>query len=143
VVVINQLATKLFTAENEHGNFNNGDKAILMPQLGEHPMRHLVKADAAGELWTTAKTIRLVLFRGPPGNELRYAHASTSSDGSLGTKWACFDIDVRHHARCRADRRSLMGYRSICQNKNLHSHASHFMIAVNIRRVGRHSCRTP
>jgi RAD51-like protein 2 len=35
VIVVNQLATKLFTAENKQGNFDTGDKAILMPQLGE------------------------------------------------------------------------------------------------------------
>ncbi|GFZ43798.1 hypothetical protein JCM24511_01518 [Saitozyma sp. JCM 24511] len=80
VIVVNQLATKLFTAENKQGNFDTGDKAILMPQLGE--------------LWTTAKTVRLALFRGPPGDDVRYAHASTSSTGSADANWAAFDINT-------------------------------------------------
>lgn len=37
VVVTTQMATKLFTIENKQGNFDNGDKAILMPQLGSFP----------------------------------------------------------------------------------------------------------
>ena len=34
VVVMNQLATKLLTAENKPANFDTGDRAVLMPQLG-------------------------------------------------------------------------------------------------------------
>lgn len=48
----------------------------------------------AGELWLNPKTIRIALFRGPPGDELRYAHASTTNDGHIGQRWAEFDIDV-------------------------------------------------
>ncbi|RXK37093.1 hypothetical protein M231_05681 [Tremella mesenterica] len=35
VVVNNQLATKLLTAENKPANFDTGDRAVLMPQLGD------------------------------------------------------------------------------------------------------------
>jgi RAD51-like protein 2 len=31
---MNQLATKLLTAENKPANFDTGDRAVLMPQLG-------------------------------------------------------------------------------------------------------------
>lgn len=34
VIVTNQLATKLLTAENKPANFDTGDRAVLMPQLG-------------------------------------------------------------------------------------------------------------
>ncbi|WVR06935.1 hypothetical protein IAU60_003971 [Kwoniella sp. DSM 27419] len=79
VVVCNQLATKLLTAENKPANFDTGDRAILMPQLGD--------------AWTTSKTIRLALFRGGEGDELRYAHASMSGSSRDELPWACFDID--------------------------------------------------
>ncbi|WRT66493.1 uncharacterized protein IL334_003452 [Kwoniella shivajii] len=79
VIVCNQLATKLLTAENKPANFETGDRAILMPQLGDS--------------WTTGKTLRLVLFRGPPGDELRYVHAEMSGS-SRELPWACFDIDI-------------------------------------------------
>ena len=35
IIVTNQLATKLLTADNKPANFDTGDRAILMPQLGE------------------------------------------------------------------------------------------------------------
>lgn len=35
VIVANQLATKLLTADNKPANFDTGDRAVLMPQLGE------------------------------------------------------------------------------------------------------------
>ncbi|WWD17173.1 hypothetical protein CI109_101611 [Kwoniella shandongensis] len=79
VVVCNQLATKLLTAENKPANFDTGDRAVLMPQLGDS--------------WTTGKTLRIVLFRGGPGDELRYAHASVSGSNK-DVPWACFDIDI-------------------------------------------------
>jgi RAD51-like protein 2 len=35
VVITSQLATKLLTAENKPANFDTGDRAVLMPQLGK------------------------------------------------------------------------------------------------------------
>ncbi|WWC62107.1 uncharacterized protein I303_104697 [Kwoniella dejecticola CBS 10117] len=78
VIVCNQMATKLLTAENKPANFDTGDRAILMPQLGDS--------------WTTGKTLRLCLFRGQAGDELRYVHAEMAGS-SRGLKWAAFDID--------------------------------------------------
>ncbi|WWC70118.1 uncharacterized protein I206_104065 [Kwoniella pini CBS 10737] len=78
VIICNQMATKLLTAENKPANFDTGDRAILMPQLGDS--------------WTTGKTLRLCLFRGQGGDELRYVHAEMSGS-SKGLKWAAFDID--------------------------------------------------
>ncbi|WWD03113.1 hypothetical protein V865_001160 [Kwoniella europaea PYCC6329] len=78
VIVCNQMATKLMTAENKPANFDTGDRAILMPQLGD--------------AWTTGKTLRLCLFRGHPGDELRYVHASMSGS-TRNLPWAAFDID--------------------------------------------------
>lgn len=52
-----------------------------------------VELTSPGETWQTAKTIRIALFRGQPGNEIRYAHVGTSSDAEFG-KWARFDIGV-------------------------------------------------
>jgi RAD51-like protein 2 len=46
-------------------------------------------------MWQTAKTVRVALFRGPDGNEVRYAHVGTNSDSDTGEEWACFDINVR------------------------------------------------
>lgn len=34
VVIANQMATKILTAENKPANFDTGDKAVMMPQLG-------------------------------------------------------------------------------------------------------------
>ena len=76
---MNQLATKLLTLENKPANFETGDRAVLMPQLGD--------------TWTTGKTLRLVLFRGGRGDDMRYAHAS-SAGGNEDTPWAKFDISV-------------------------------------------------
>jgi hypothetical protein len=113
VIVVNQLATKLFTAENKQGNFDTGDKAILMPQLGESE-RDEWRSDPVGELWTTAKTVRLALFRGPPGDDVRYAHASTSSTGSADADWAAFDVDVSLSELAAADLGRPMGSCVIC-----------------------------
>lgn len=79
VVVMNQLATKLLNAENKPANFETGDRAILMPQLGD--------------TWTTAKTLRIVLFRGGRRDDMRYAHASSAS-GEEETPWAQYDVSV-------------------------------------------------
>lgn len=91
VVVMNQLATKLLTAENKPANFETGDRAVLMPQLGD--------------TWTTSKTLRLVLFRGGHDDNMRYAHAS-SAGSDEEEPWARYDISARllssldmcHHA---------------------------------------------
>lgn len=83
-MVTNQLATNFFTAENKKANFDTGDRAVLMPQLGD--------------AWTTDRTIRVALFRGTPGDDLRYAHASvapTPGASQVDIPWASFDIDVR------------------------------------------------
>lgn len=77
--------------ENKPANFETGDRAVLMPQLGE--LRGL-KELTIGESWTTSKTLRLVLFRGGRGDDLRYAHASSSGAGDEDSPWARFDIDV-------------------------------------------------
>jgi hypothetical protein len=34
VIITSQLATKLLTLENKPANFDTGDRAVLMPQLG-------------------------------------------------------------------------------------------------------------
>jgi RAD51-like protein 2 len=34
VMVANQMATKILNAENKPANFDTGDKAVMMPQLG-------------------------------------------------------------------------------------------------------------
>ncbi|CAD6581699.1 MAG: hypothetical protein TREMPRED_003069 [Tremellales sp. Tagirdzhanova-0007] len=80
VIVTNQLATKLMTADGKPANFDTADRAILMPQLGDS--------------WTTVNTVRIVLFRGGPGDDLRYAHAASSLDGKEDLPWANFDFDV-------------------------------------------------
>ncbi|XAO22570.1 hypothetical protein I312_101343 [Cryptococcus bacillisporus CA1280] len=77
VVVCNQLATKLFTAESKPASFETSDRAVLMPQLGDW--------------WTTNKTLRLVVFRGGSGDELRYVYASMSGSNK-NIPWAAFDI---------------------------------------------------
>ncbi|KAL7421892.1 hypothetical protein Q5752_003664 [Cryptotrichosporon argae] len=76
VVVTNQLATKLLTADNKPATFETTERAVLMPQLGD--------------AWTTEKTVRMLLFRGGT-DELRYAHASSAAED--GAPWATFDID--------------------------------------------------
>lgn len=89
VVITNQLATKLLTAENKPANFDTGDRAVLMPQLGKRSARPLIPGDA----WTTANTVRVVLFRGRKGDEMRYAHAS-SVGSNIEVPWMRYDIDV-------------------------------------------------
>ncbi|WVN88426.1 uncharacterized protein L203_103636 [Cryptococcus depauperatus CBS 7841] len=79
VVVCNQLATKLWTNDNKPANLETGDRALLMPQLGDW--------------WTTAKTLRLIAFRGDPGDEFRYVYASMSGPNK-DEPWAAFDIDA-------------------------------------------------
>ncbi|OCF41866.1 hypothetical protein I317_04276 [Kwoniella heveanensis CBS 569] len=79
VVVCNQLATKLLTFENKPANFDTGDRAVLMPQLGD--------------AWTTGNTLRLLLFRNTSDDELRYAYGSMSGSDKNESFWAPFDID--------------------------------------------------
>ncbi|ORX35778.1 P-loop containing nucleoside triphosphate hydrolase protein [Kockovaella imperatae] len=79
VIVTNQLATKLLTTDNKPANFDTGDRAILMPQLGD--------------AWLGGKTVRMVLFRGGAGDEQRYAHATLSQSAEGGCPWVKFDID--------------------------------------------------
>jgi len=79
VVMTNQLATKLLTADNKPANFETGDRAVLMPQLGDS--------------WTTPKTIRLALFRSPDDG-LRYAYVSRGSDTVKSTHpWSSFRVN--------------------------------------------------
>ncbi|BEJ16331.1 hypothetical protein CspHIS471_0509360 [Cutaneotrichosporon sp. HIS471] len=84
VIATCQMATKLLTAENKRATFETGERAVLMPSLGD--------------AWTTERTVRVALFRGRAGDDLRYAHASTTS--TLGSShrsdppWASFDIDT-------------------------------------------------
>lgn len=99
VVVTTQMATKLLTAEGKRVNFDTGDKAVLMPQLGQpafpEPNDFLPKKlSHPDQMWQTAKTLRVALFRGAQGNEVRYAHVGISSDSDANGAWACFDIDV-------------------------------------------------
>jgi hypothetical protein len=46
-------------------------------------------ADSIGDSWTTAKALRVVLFRGK--DDLRYAHAASADEHD---PWTLFDIDV-------------------------------------------------
>lgn len=100
VIVTTQMATKLLTAEGKRVNFDTGDKAVLMPQLGQSVSQSsnnlpVIRSDSLDEMWQTAKTLRIALFRGPDGNEVRYAHVGTASSDDDGTgEWACLDIDV-------------------------------------------------
>ncbi|GMK55255.1 hypothetical protein CspeluHIS016_0203110 [Cutaneotrichosporon spelunceum] len=84
VLATSQMATKLLTAENKRATFETGDRAVLMPSLGD--------------LWTTERTVRVALFRGRAGDDLRYAHASTTSTPGNSHRsdppWASFDIDT-------------------------------------------------
>jgi len=41
VIVTSQLATKLLTLENKPANFDTGDRAVLMPQLGTSAFERL------------------------------------------------------------------------------------------------------
>lgn len=47
----------------------------------------------SGDWWTTNKTLRLVVFRGGGGDELRYVYASMSGSNK-NIPWAAFDISV-------------------------------------------------
>ncbi|KLT45440.1 P-loop containing nucleoside triphosphate hydrolase protein [Cutaneotrichosporon oleaginosum] len=83
VVATCQMATKFLTADNKNANFETAARAVLMPALGE--------------AWTTERTVQVALFRGRAGDDLRYAHASTTSATGRGNKdppWASFDIDT-------------------------------------------------
>ena len=89
------------TADGKPANFDTADRAILMPQLGEtlsNFAKGVLIADfcdsIAGDSWTTVNTVRIVLFRGGPGDDLRYAHAASSLDGKEDLPWANFDFDV-------------------------------------------------
>ncbi len=52
-ILCNQLATKLRDAENKPANFDTGDRAVLMPQLGD--------------AWLPARAVRVLLFRDSRG----------------------------------------------------------------------------
>jgi RAD51-like protein 2 len=39
-MVANQMATKILNAENKPANFDTGDKAVMMPQLGGYGRIH-------------------------------------------------------------------------------------------------------
>ena len=96
VIITSQLATKLLTLENKPANFDTGDRAVLMPQLGM-PSRVYdtsTRLNYTGDSWTTGKTLRLVLFRGGKGDDLRYAHASSSNVADEDYPWVRFDITV-------------------------------------------------
>ena len=79
VMVANQMATKMLTAENKPANFDTGDKAVLMPQMGEigrtyRPIRSKLidVMTLPGETWMPPKTIKMVLFRSGTGFGERY-----------------------------------------------------------------------
>jgi hypothetical protein len=124
VMVANQMATKMLTAENKPANFDTGDKAVLMPQMGE--LRKILQVarngahrchDLPGETWMPPKTIKMVLFRSGTAFGERYVgSASWMEAGRLVYRpcqlfrnafvarrpgetedrpWARFDIDVR------------------------------------------------
>jgi len=97
VIITSQLATKLLTLENKPANFDTGDRAVLMPQLGmpDRALGLLTQLIHLGDSWTTGKTLRLVLFRGGKGDDLRYAHASSSNVADEDYPWVRFDITVR------------------------------------------------
>ncbi|KAJ9112744.1 hypothetical protein QFC20_002069 [Naganishia adeliensis] len=91
VLIANQMATKLLTASNKPAStFDTGDRAILMPQLGD--------------LWVTPRTLRLSLFRsGPDGTRGvwlkgadavgRYAHIQAQAGEKGERPWAAFEVD--------------------------------------------------
>lgn len=132
----NQLATKLLTAENKRATFETGDRAVLMPQLGD--------------LWTTERTIRVVLFRGPAGDDLRYAHASTATTPGASTPaledlpWASFDIDVSDttHNKLTSDRRTALRCTArtcaCTETMTPHRYQSHHSLHTNLRTM--HTC---
>jgi RAD51-like protein 2 len=39
-MIANQMATKILNAENKPANFDTGDKAVMMPQLGGYGRIH-------------------------------------------------------------------------------------------------------
>lgn len=59
--------------------------------------------DTEGDSWTTGKTLRLVLFRGGKGDDLRYAHASSANVADEEYPWVRFDIDVRIRIGCESN----------------------------------------
>ncbi|KAI5454779.1 hypothetical protein NCC49_003663 [Naganishia albida] len=80
ILIANQMATKLLTADNKPAaTFDSGDRAILMPQLGD--------------LWVTPRTLRLSLFRSGPGTGKRYAHVQAQAGEKGERPWAAFEID--------------------------------------------------
>ncbi|KAJ9104764.1 hypothetical protein QFC19_003905 [Naganishia cerealis] len=80
VIIANQMATKLLTNENKPAaTFETGEKAILMPQLGD--------------LWVPPKALKLSLFKAGKGYGVRYAHVQAQVGEKGERPWAPFDID--------------------------------------------------
>ncbi|KAH8081385.1 P-loop containing nucleoside triphosphate hydrolase protein [Filobasidium floriforme] len=79
VMVANQMATKILNAENKPANFDTGDKAVMMPQLGD--------------TWMPPKTIKVVLFRSGGGFGERHAFVARRPGETEDRPWAQFDID--------------------------------------------------
>ncbi|KAJ9127789.1 hypothetical protein QFC24_000072 [Naganishia onofrii] len=80
VIIASQMATKLLTNENKPAaTFEAGDKAILMPQLGD--------------LWAPPKALKLSLFKAGTGYGTRYAHVQAQIGEKGERPWAEFEID--------------------------------------------------
>ncbi|KAJ9125104.1 hypothetical protein QFC22_000057 [Naganishia vaughanmartiniae] len=80
VIIASQMATKLLTNENKPAaTFEAGDKAILMPQLGD--------------LWVPPKALKLSLFKAGKGYGTRYAHVQAQIGEKGERPWAEFEID--------------------------------------------------
>ena len=65
-----------------------------MPQLGRFHLAYITAHFSLGDTWLGGKTVRMVLFRGGPGDDQRYAHATLATSAG-GSPWIRFDIDVR------------------------------------------------
>ncbi|KAJ9108727.1 hypothetical protein QFC21_000047 [Naganishia friedmannii] len=80
VIIASQMATKLLTNENKPAaTFEAGDKAILMPQLGD--------------LWVPPKALKLSLFKAGKRYGTRYAHIQAQVGEKAERPWAEFEID--------------------------------------------------
>lgn len=76
------MATKILNAENKPANFDTGDKAVMMPQLGAWPIYPTAGTTAdqngrTGDAWMPPKTIKVVLFRSGGGFGDRSARAAS------------------------------------------------------------------